>query len=360
MEGTLPTNISLFFTMGIVFMANLVFKDFTGWRNGRDFPHVTLTRVSWDSAPGRAVAFVFFGHVNLDFDGSPTAYGPFRVNPDDGLGNAGNATQGWFGVASAAESNPFVKSKQIEIDRHAPGFHPGGVLSAPVEFPVVQQAKFGDPKPGFYVSTTSQHGSIAGVRQYRQNTYIDASKVAYGALDRFLQSKCGFQLGDFGLAVRHDQNRQSGFSFADMGGWNHALGECSHRVGLDLGVSKRSPGHWDNNFPVSFIIFPNTAATSSGTDDTVIKARLSSCLRNLATADNAHELPVLMAANERSPVGIAKGKAGLDALRKIKGARPSNVGTVNLGLATFGFLNAAAAPTSFMQLLQNSFLQSSL
>ena len=354
----LPTNISLYFAMGIDFMANLVFKDFTGWRNGRDFPHVTLTRVSWDSAPGRAVAFVFFGHVNLDFDGSPTAYGPFRVNPDDSLGNAGNVTQGWFGVASAAPSNPLVASKQIEIDRHAPGFHPNGVLSSPVEFPVVQQARFGDPKPGFYVSTTSKHGSIAGVRQFRQNAYVDASKVAFGALDVFLRSEHGVQLGDFGLAIRHDENRQSGFSFADMGGKNHALGECSERVGLDLGVWKLSPGRWFNNFPVSFIVFPNTATTSGGTSDTVIKARLSSCLRQLATADNAHELPVLMAANERSPVGIAKGRAALDALRRIKGLRPPNVGTVNLGLATFGFMNAAtaptSAPTSWLQRLQNS------
>lgn len=54
-------------------MSKLLFKDFSGWRNGREFLDVALTRVSLDTQPDKALAFVFFGHVNLDFDGSPTA-----------------------------------------------------------------------------------------------------------------------------------------------------------------------------------------------------------------------------------------------------------------------------------------------
>lgn len=330
-------------------MSRLLFKDFRGWRNGRDFPDVTLTRVSLDSAPEKALAFVFFGHVNLDFDGSPTAYGPLRLNPDDTLGNAGNTAQGWFGVASAAPGHPFVVRKLVEIDQTAPGFHPNGDTKLAAEFPVVQQAKFGDPKPGFYVSTTPRNlaHKLGAITAFRQNSFVDASKVAFGALDRFLRSEHDVQLGDFGLAVRHDQNRQCGFSFVDVGGWKHALGECSHRVGLDLGVRKFGPGRWDNNFPVSFIVFPRTAISTSFDavwGDERIEASLKAVLRGLAEAENAHDLPLLMATNERSPAGVAKGKAGLDAFLRAKGAHAGSVATINLGLATFGFLKPGARP----------------
>jgi hypothetical protein len=330
-------------------MTKLLFKDFRGWRNGREFLDVALTRVALDSQPDKALAFVFFGHVNLDFDGSPTAYGPFRLNPDDALGNAGNATQGWFGVASAPAAHPFVTSRQIEIDQTAPGFHRDGNPKLPIQFPVVQQARFGDPKPGFFVSTTPRNlaRSLGAITAFRQNSYVDASKVAFGALDRFLQSTHNVQLGDFGLAVRHDENRQSGFSFVDIGGWNHALGECSHRVGLDLGVRKLGPGRWDNNFPVSFIVFPRTAISSPFNvvpGDSMIMSNLKAALSELARAENAHDLPLLMAINEKSPAGVAKGKAGLDAYRKAKGAHASNVATIHLGLATFGFQNPGLRP----------------
>jgi hypothetical protein len=43
-------------------MPKLLFKNHPGdWRTGRDFPHVPLTRVSWDTAPEVAVAYVFSG-----------------------------------------------------------------------------------------------------------------------------------------------------------------------------------------------------------------------------------------------------------------------------------------------------------
>ena len=51
-----------------------------------------------------------------------------------------------------------------------------------------------------------------------------------------------------------------------------------------------------------------------------------------------------MATNEKSPAGAAKGKKGLDAFRKAKGSHPGNVATINLGLATFGFMNPRARP----------------
>src|SRR5437016_9041351 len=100
-------------------MATLVFNDYPGaWHSGTDFPGVPLTRVSWGTAPADTVAYVFFGHVNIDFDGSPTAYGPAGITPkpDDDLSNAGNAVQGWFGVYSLPETDPLVKNGTVLID----------------------------------------------------------------------------------------------------------------------------------------------------------------------------------------------------------------------------------------------------
>ena len=83
-------------------MPKLAFKNILGTWHTNDFKSVSLTSVSWEGS-SRVLAFVFFGHVNIDFDGSPTAYGPTgprpstaRVQPvnpppDDCLKNGGNA-----------------------------------------------------------------------------------------------------------------------------------------------------------------------------------------------------------------------------------------------------------------------------
>ncbi|MEO8126834.1 MAG: hypothetical protein ABJF23_16695 [Bryobacteraceae bacterium] len=312
-------------------MPKLVFNNQPGsWHTGSDYPSVPLTRVSWETTPHHALAYIFFGHVNIDFDGSPTAYGPAGINPppDDDLGNAGNASQGYFGVLGLSPSDPLVTSRQAKIDTTAPKF-----LGT---FPVVQQAKNGDPKPGYYVSTTP-HAS--GPRHF-QNSYIDASKIAFGALDGRL-APLGFSLGDYGLAIRHDENLQSAFYFADAGASKFALGECSHRVGKDLGGTGRA-SHFNNNYAVSFILFPNSGQTAPKmfpelTDNT-IKTGLRPRLNDLSRATNAGDLGLLMAFNETGPKTVPQGKQKLE--KFLKGpahAKPANYATILLGLATFGF-----------------------
>jgi hypothetical protein len=110
------------------------FGGLCSWHTG-DFPSVPLTRVSWDTMPHHALVFVFFGHVNIDFDGSPTAYGPkgIKPQPDDDIGNAGNATQGWFGVASLSATDKLVKSGQAIIDPKASRHKPAVVRALPGE-----------------------------------------------------------------------------------------------------------------------------------------------------------------------------------------------------------------------------------
>ena len=321
-------------------MPKLLFKNHPAdWRTGGDFPHIPLTRVSWDTAPESAVAYVFFGHVNIDFDGSPTAYAPpgHHPLPDDDLGNAFSAAKGWFGVVALTPTDPAVTQGLAKIDKRPETLKLG-------KYPVLQQEKNGDPNPGYYVSATPR----ASGPEYLQNSHIDASQVPFGALSGKLKA-LGFDLGDYGLAIRHNANLQSAFYFVDRGANNHALGECSHRVGKDLGGSGRA-SHFNNNFPVSFILFPGSGdqdpAAVSSIPDAEIEASVQTRLKALSLASNADDLVLLMAFNEVGPPGKPQGKAKLDAYNaKPGGHKPANYATVNLGLRTFGFAPSANAAT---------------
>ena len=59
------------------------------------------------------------------------------------------------------------------------------------------------------------------------------------------------------------------------------------------------------------------------------------------------DLPLLMAANEASPLGVAKGKAGLDAFRKAKGAHAWIAGsatTIHVGIRRIRLQEGKSAP----------------
>ena len=313
-------------------MAKLLFSDHSSeWKNGGDFPRIPLTKVSWDTAPDTAVAYVFFGHVNIDFDGSPTAYGPPGITPppDDNLSNAGDDDQGWYGLFAVSENDPLVKNGTVIIDKNPALLKKG-------KYPVIQQASNGDPSPGYYVSTTPRPRGPG----YLQNSYVDASQYAFGALSGRLQA-LGFDLGDFGLAVRHDQGLQSVFYFLDKGGNNYKLGECSHKVGKNLGGSGRG-NSFNNNYPVSFIVFPASRTQEpdavAGIEDADIKTALQPLLANLATATNAEDLALLMGFNEVGPPTKPQGTAKLGAYQQKPGsAKPKNHGTIVQGLQAFGF-----------------------
>jgi hypothetical protein len=325
-------------------MPSLVFRDNPHtWHTGNDYTHVTLTHVSWDSVPSIDVAYIFFGHVNIDFDGSSTAYGPHGIkpDPDDDLGNAGNATKGWFGVYSLSENDQLVKNGTVQIDKNAPKY-----LG---KYPVVQQAKNADPHPGYYVSTTPRASGPA----YLQDSYIDSSEISWGALDGALRH-LGVRMGDYGLAIRHNQSLQSGFYFADAGSYTYALGECSHKVGKNLGGSGRA-SHFNNNFPVSFIVFPGSSDTDPEAPPSIpdedTKNRLRPLIRSLSRANNFDDLPLLMGFNETAPNTANRGKTKLDAYHKNPSKpRPGNYDIILQGLRAFGWAPMYPAPTYEMAL----------
>jgi hypothetical protein len=332
-------------------MPKLVFENIPGPWHTNDFKSVSLTSVSWEHAPSLIKAFVFFGHVNIDFDGSPTAYGPTgprpktaRVQPvnpppDDCFGNGANAADGYFGMRSMAPNDPLVVNGTVLIDQDAPKF-----LG---KFPIVQQLQNGDPRPGYYVSKSShRHGPL-----HLQNSYINSAEIAYGALDaQFLH--LGVAFGDYGLVLRHDQSLQSPFYYVDGGAGKFALGECSHKVATNLGVTRvaGTPCGWDNNFPVSFLVFPRSgdmhydavAGEEIGfgimerSENSIMNA-LHPRLVELSRADNALDLPRLMAFNEGPPSVAPNGKERLDAFLKKRGVPPGNFVHILTRLSKFGF-----------------------
>ncbi|HEY3064977.1 MAG TPA: hypothetical protein VGL09_04255 [Methylomirabilota bacterium] len=274
------------------------------------------------------MAYVFFGHPIIDFDGSPTAYGPPGIKPTplDDLGNAWSGAKGWFGVAALSDTDPLVTSGIAKIDKKPELLHKG-------KYPVIQQAKNGDPNPDFYVSATPHPTGPV----YRQSSYVDASQVSFGALSGGVEA-LGFKLGDCGLAIRHDDALQSGFYFGDVAPDGHVVGECSHHVGTNLGGTGRART-FDNNFPVSFIIFPRSSGgTAAPRSDDAIKATLTPFVRRLSQADNADELPLLMGFNEVGPPTRPQGMRKLETYRAARWTpRPMNYDTIVRGLKTFGW-----------------------
>ena len=305
-----------------------------------DYPDVTLTEVRWEGEAD-PVAFVFFGHAAIDFDGSPTAYHPDDTG-DDHLENAKSKDKNgvpikWAGVTSMRPSDELVTKGTVLIDQREERNING-------KYPVIQRAENGDPRPGYYVSTTSIVADRS-LKEYQQNRFLDASSVSYGALSGRLKG-CGVKLRDYGLAIRHDRDLQSGFYFADSGSTKdpkaYALGEVSHKVGKKLGGSGRG-NRFDNNYPVSFIILPRTGGTGALPSESDIDASVASAMSALCRASNASDLALLMAVNEVAPGKMPRGKAALDAHLAKGGATPKNYATIVAGLRKFGF-NVPDAP----------------
>ena len=339
-------------------MPKLVFKNLPGpWHVGghNEFPRVTLTQVSWDTSPHKAEAFVFFGYPQVDMDGLPDAYGPHGIpgiNPRESIADAGNAQDGWFGVVGMTLNDPAVLRGDALLDQTASKFNH--------EFPVVQQTKNGDPNPGYYVSSTPRR---LGDR-WLQNSYTNPGKIPFGALDGALSDR-GVDYGDVGLAIRHDKNLQCPFFFLDPGptGWSkttrnwvkmhpnapkpargatgYGLGECSLRVCTDLGGVFTTRRAFNNNFPVSFIVFPSSGRLipgSLGVPDQVIENNVEQQLFPLSRASNAVDLILLMGFNEVPPRHTPQGIQKLDHFNKVLGSpMPRHYGTIMNGLFSYGF-----------------------
>jgi hypothetical protein len=137
-------------------------------------------------------------------------------------------------------------------------------------------------------------------------------------------------------------------------------------VGLNLGGSGRA-SHFDNNYPVSFIVFPDSFTIDPGCDyvvprqyrdeegkyalgqpalpaipDDDIRSAVKPLLLDLSRADNAEELALLMGFNEVAPKHVPRGTSRLAEFRKDPkdALRPINYLTIVQGFRSWGYIIA--------------------
>jgi hypothetical protein len=284
------------------------------WKEGSVF----VTRVK-----GPVLALVYMAGVNIDYDGSPTAYGPPSKPGDDKLEFAGPGKGAWYGVkamtpgdakeirdadeAKMQKRNPSYKAIRPTVDETAKKDVNGA-------FPVIQQA--GEPSPGHYVSSTSTTFN-ASFKDYRQEYYWDSSKYPYGALSGKLGSVGKVAMHDFGLGIRLDRAFETAFCFKDSGNDDYAVGEVSQKVHKNLG----GRGKGDNDYRVGYIVFPGSNEGKQATADQ-FEPKAKALLAKLAQADNAEELALLLAFYADAGMGRS-GLPLLEAFRQKRGPPPS-------------------------------------
>jgi hypothetical protein len=299
-------------------------------------------------------AIVYQTKLNVDWDGSPVAYG--LDNPRDaqpaglawnsktqtyarsrqdhfqrnlkpvefaglhgGLRDATNnvtAKDGlffnhnfkWVGVVSATPGE--AKAKNLWIDDRAMLKDKFG------KFPVIQKD---GPTRGYYVS---QSGSPANSgSQFSQSTFWDAANVPYCVWPSSLGN--GVKLGDFGLAIVNGTGRSSGFFFADTGSTNK-VGECSGGL-------------------TTFIVFPKSG-TGSATQgqDGLIKGKVGPLVAKLSGVPNAEEF-IRFLAMGADPDTFAK--SNYDAIKSKSffpppGSAPATYENIRRALREWGFRSA--------------------
>jgi peptidoglycan hydrolase-like protein with peptidoglycan-binding domain len=317
---------------GMAINGDLIFEEVDGPWKGNDFPNVSMVSVSFN---GVLHAFAFLTHMNIDFDGAPNAYGPPGKNTLDSLDHAGQNShyyglvaikpdegQDVFVPGKGKQKKTFVELYNLKLDPSQPDSR--GYL------PVVQ---LGGEFDGYYISITSRATrSLAGANRFQQSSYVNSAKVPFGALSGRLQSK-GVAIGNYGMAIRHDNGKQAGFVMMDGGHTSGkdvgAVGEVSYKVFLDLGGLPKTAQQSvpRNEFPTSFIVFRGSAKPT---------------LPLLARADNADDLPMLLAFFEQAGDADRSGKSGKPLLddwvaKGRTGARPRNYRHVLSALQQAGF-----------------------
>src|SRR5262245_38640417 len=191
----------------------LTFEKVPGaWRCGGDWPAGTVfvTRVK---SPLGFKALVYMCNINIDYDGSSTAYGPPGKATQDNLDNAGpDATKGWYGVKSLTPGDA-AELRRTKGGGVRPIVDETATKDKFGRFPVVQQV--GEPSPGFYVSAGSKARTLA-YPEWDQRHWWDSNSVAFAALSGQF-ANLGVDLNDVGVAIRLDRNLHTGFWFKDAG-----------------------------------------------------------------------------------------------------------------------------------------------
>jgi len=179
-------------------------------------------------APGTN-ALVYESGLAIDADGAPDAYHPKGLGLD-ALGNAGKPGS-WWGVVTDTGK-------------------PDGT-------PVVQGPA--DPRPGFYVSTTSLQDPKRPAPDPRR--YVDSITVPYVAISPRLLARSlagGAKLGDV-VAVVNVANGKVAYAVVADVGPKDKLGEGSIALAQALGVDG-NPRRGGVGKGIAYVVFPGSGA----------------------------------------------------------------------------------------------------
>jgi hypothetical protein len=172
-------------------------------------------------------ALAYESGLAIDADGAPDAYGP-DGRGRDALANAGKPGN-WWGVVTDT-----------------------GKASGT---PVVQGAS--DPKPGFYVSSTSLQDPKKAASDPQR--YVDSSAIPYVAISPRLLKRSlagGAQLGDVVAVVNRANGKVAYAVVADVGP-RDKLGEGSIALAETLGVNG-DPRRGGTAKGILYVVFPGS------------------------------------------------------------------------------------------------------
>lgn len=213
----------------------------TGYMNGYTPPAIS-GRVDTNGVG----SFTRRGIAVVDFDGSPTAYGPNGLG-DDFLANAGHPGK-WWGVATDRSGNPII-----------------------------------NPENGHYVSTTSWASGPRGV----QSSYVDAQRVPYVAMNAHDRAQ-GARNGDFVLLTNEKTGKQAWAVVADYAGShpdNHTEVSAAAARALGLKFNKRGV---EGRLSMQFFPGTGTGVFPRGTDADYIASGPPSLRGNTQYASLSH------------------------------------------------------------------------
>jgi len=218
----------------------------------------------------------------------------------------------WVGVASATKGEARANNLWID-DRDV-------LRDVNQRFPVIQKD---GPAKGYYVS---QSGSPAISKekqaatpgwQFQQSSFWDASTIPYCVYPSMLP---GAFKGDFGLAIAEGTGRSCGFFFADTGS-TIKLGECSGFLVKELSGLELKRKEWAHASDVwtSFIVFPGSGGGDVQEDQKKkVRAEVIGQIAKLSGAGNAEELCTFLALGGDA----ASFNRGYDVKDKSKGKSP--------------------------------------
>lgn len=167
--------------------------------------------------------------LNVDDDGDPACYGPGGLG-NDFLANAGHPGQ-WWGVVTNAHGQPVVQGPN-------------------------------DPRPGYYISTTSYQRPGYAVDDPRR--YIDGSKVPAVVIPGFLIRKVpGVVMGCRALVTNEETGKPCDAMVHDAGP-DDKVGEGSPALAIALGFDG-SPRHGGTEAKIVTVrLFPGVPVTLNG------------------------------------------------------------------------------------------------